>query len=555
MSDRDRSMSSPRSGRRDRSRSDSRRARSRSDSRDRRGGSVDSRDRRARSVDSRDRRDSPRRESPRRDSRERRARSVDSRQDHPMDGGIRDRRERNASRDDDRVDQVDVTDEDAAFVLGKQGSTKKKIARACGANLELNERELVINIRGTAIQRQRARDYVGFVKRQRQGPVEVDYEQTRDDMTVLDVPSNCVAFIMGKHGMTLRQMEEEWHTLMFFAANSHNDKGVEKLIILGNFRSRRGAELKVMSAIEHKLKSHFIVNNEISEPVRFKGDIAERGWGYEYVPLKGENFAYALGSRGETRKKLARASGCIIEYVGTVACILGFPEERERAVKYLGWLLAQRDHKQGKFDVGDVGRVRDDVLELPVPKRSVGYITGTGGEALRHFEKDSGTFMFTNGTSGPDAPNETLLIFSHSREARERGASLVKAEVDRHQRVHERGGFIRDRDDSRRDFDRRGGGGGGGGRGGYDRRGGGGYGGGGGMRGRRDDYDRRDRRRSDSRDRGGYDRRDRDYDRGYDRRDRDYDRRDDRRERDNDRGYDRRRSDSRDRGYDRRGRY
>lgn len=36
-----------------------------------------------------------------------------------------------------------VSQDDAAFVLGKNGSTKKKIARVCGADLDLNENDLV----------------------------------------------------------------------------------------------------------------------------------------------------------------------------------------------------------------------------------------------------------------------------------------------------------------------------------------------------------------------------------------------------------------------------
>ena len=34
-------------------------------------------------------------------------------------------------------------------------------------------------------------------------------------------------------------------------------------------------------------------------------------------------LSYALGKDGTTRRKLARASGCIMEYVGQVAFICG----------------------------------------------------------------------------------------------------------------------------------------------------------------------------------------------------------------------------------------
>jgi len=50
---------------------------------------------------------------------------------------------------------VQVGQDDAAFVLGRGGSTKKKIARVCGAELDLNERDLVIEIYGTDPQREK----------------------------------------------------------------------------------------------------------------------------------------------------------------------------------------------------------------------------------------------------------------------------------------------------------------------------------------------------------------------------------------------------------------
>lgn len=53
-------------------------------------------------------------------------------------------------RRDDEVEEVmNISDDDAAFVLGRGGATKRKIARACGAKLELDEKELTIAMYGT----------------------------------------------------------------------------------------------------------------------------------------------------------------------------------------------------------------------------------------------------------------------------------------------------------------------------------------------------------------------------------------------------------------------
>ena len=51
--------------------------------------------------------------------------------------------------------------------------------------------------------------------------------------------------------------------------------------------------------------------------------------------LTGENFSYALGSKGSTRRKLAAASGCIIEYVGKLACAKTASCRRKRQAGHL----------------------------------------------------------------------------------------------------------------------------------------------------------------------------------------------------------------------------
>ena len=44
---------------------------------------------------------------------------------------------------------VDIAKDDAAFVLGRGGATKRKIARVSGADIELDEHALTITLNGT----------------------------------------------------------------------------------------------------------------------------------------------------------------------------------------------------------------------------------------------------------------------------------------------------------------------------------------------------------------------------------------------------------------------
>jgi hypothetical protein len=63
----------------------------------------------------------------------------------------------------------------------------------------------------------RAKDYVAFILQQRVGPVAIDPNLRRDDLSIVRVPTECVGFVMGRGGAVLRDVEEEWGTLMFFA--------------------------------------------------------------------------------------------------------------------------------------------------------------------------------------------------------------------------------------------------------------------------------------------------------------------------------------------------
>lgn len=162
------------------------------------------------------------------------------------------------------VDTLKISNDDAAFILGKNGKTKEKIARVSGADLDLFEHSLTLEIRGTDEERRRAKKYEGCardtrahpwprhirppsfasaaarlvgrrlsgpsrlpspssrryvecVMAQRVGPVHIEETQEDDDLTVIQVPTEAVGFVTGSQGNFLRQVEEEWGTLMFFA--------------------------------------------------------------------------------------------------------------------------------------------------------------------------------------------------------------------------------------------------------------------------------------------------------------------------------------------------
>merc|ERR1719350_2179745 len=141
--------------------------------------------------------------------------------------------------DDYGVDTMKISDDDAAFILGKGGKTKEKVARVSEAEIELFERDLILEIRGSKMQRRRAKKYAEGVMAQRTGPVNISDDYDDGDLTMLLVPQEAVGFVTGRAGNFLRTIEEEWCTLMFFVeagVKGGRSKDYEKLAIFGSVR-------------------------------------------------------------------------------------------------------------------------------------------------------------------------------------------------------------------------------------------------------------------------------------------------------------------------------
>jgi len=205
----------------------------------------------------------------------------------------------------DDLEIMEIETAAAAFVLGRGGSTKRKIERVSETRMDLDERRGTIEIRGTPAQRQKARDYVNFVDMQRRGSVEVN-TATRNDITVVAVPEDCCGFVMGKGSNMLRSIEEEWSTLMCFAKVDDRE---ELLCIFGNFSNRRGAELEVMAVLERNKPGYYVDREELLFTTRAANDVDDEGWAVDTEMLHEDEFLYAFGANHNFRLKLTKASG------------------------------------------------------------------------------------------------------------------------------------------------------------------------------------------------------------------------------------------------------
>lgn len=97
---------------------------------------------------------------------------------------------KNNSLSHDNVEILPITDEDASFILGGDGRTKRKLSRVSGAELTIKgERgQTKLEIRGPNEARERAQLYINCVMQQRVGPVHLSVDpDTRTDITIMQV--------------------------------------------------------------------------------------------------------------------------------------------------------------------------------------------------------------------------------------------------------------------------------------------------------------------------------------------------------------------------------
>ena len=129
------------------------------------------------------------------------------------------------------------------YRLGRNGSTKSRLAMFTSARLEIDPREGTVEIIGNEAQRKLSRLCIEItLQQQNNGRITADLDaiERRDDVTIYDVPGDAVAFLLGAKGAALRGMETKHCTFMFFD-NDSTRNGKKRLYILGDSTARKDA--------------------------------------------------------------------------------------------------------------------------------------------------------------------------------------------------------------------------------------------------------------------------------------------------------------------------
>lgn len=188
-------------------------------------------------------------------------------------------------------------------------------------------------------------------------------------------------------------------------------------------------------------RRHYKIRDEEGNLVCPFDDDDDGDFGTDMMAFADDDYRYALGSRGSTKRKLAAASGCIIEFIGMVGYFCGTAADRTRALEYMKWLLAQRRSSSGRSELDDMAiqvEGRDDVTEIDIPQSYIGFLRGAKGAKLREIETVTGTFCFSD--SNHTQTTNRILVFSFNPEARRRAEIKIRDRIAEKARIDAGGG-------------------------------------------------------------------------------------------------------------------
>ena len=150
-------------------------------------------------------------------------------------------------------DVIELEGPAVAYILGRDGQTKRRLENATECRVEVNTDN--VEIHGSDAQRDLCKLCVSMTLQQRDGRMTIDFKdlERRDDCATFDVPKECVGFVLGARGATLRQFEERARAYLVFDNEQVHDGNCKRIYILAPSETSRESGLQaVKEAVEFK---------------------------------------------------------------------------------------------------------------------------------------------------------------------------------------------------------------------------------------------------------------------------------------------------------------
>jgi len=140
------------------------------------------------------------------------------------------------------MERIQLSEADVAYLVGRSGSTRMRLENFSGARLNIDHS--AAEVEGSEEARKLATLAINITLQQRNGGrIDVNFAELEDrtDVSTFDVPKETVGFLLGSKGGTLRKMETDHKTFMFFdndrvRRGAHGD--CKRLYVIGTREAR-----------------------------------------------------------------------------------------------------------------------------------------------------------------------------------------------------------------------------------------------------------------------------------------------------------------------------
>lgn len=308
--------------------------------------------------------------------------------------------------------EVALSEEEISLIKAKFGTNLMLLRHAAAALLQLSADSTKLIVKGPESNATNVKHFLRImVERRNLESAPIDTQCIHADMkSILDIPSDCVAFISGYKNSNLRNLEEEFGTLLFIqpqmssssaASTSSSDSAsasisqsaapteTQCLYILGPTKNRVGTLLRIMSQMSVMHSSSFLDGDASANKIvaMFSKMFPTLRW--SVMSLTPKVMGFFIGRDGNLIRKISRASNCAIEaFKGDIVCI-GPKEPLRRALNYIEILKAQQS-RQRKVEVN---QNRNDITVIIV-NGEPSWLIGEKGLGLREVERQTKTFIF-----------------------------------------------------------------------------------------------------------------------------------------------------------------
>mmetsp|Transcript_125591 Transcript_125591/g.242132 ORF Transcript_125591/g.242132 Transcript_125591/m.242132 type:complete len:594 (-) Transcript_125591:35-1816(-) len=174
---------------------------------------------------------------------------------------------------------------------------------------------------------------------------------------------------------------------------------MEKLRIYGYDRNLLEAELKVLQCVDGKVSGFALANSSPTSE-------ANMGPGLIMVPLlnNGEFKAKCVGQKGSMRRKIGKACGSALEYLGNDAFIVGTQPERNRTTALLELVQVQ----SGGEAAGVPKALVEICTRMLVPGSSATAVMGIKRANMNRVEEETSTLSFWVPTEKEEPEDEKM---------------------------------------------------------------------------------------------------------------------------------------------------